>query len=452
MLEIYFETYGCSANKNSSEIMKGIVKSAGLNLIENPERADFVVINSCIVKEPTEAKIKKRINDFLKKNKKVILAGCMPRLNEKKFAHMNNLFLIDTSQVKNIVNLIKDIQDGSYDSDKYLKKRNEVKLNSPKISEEKIIGITQISEGCLGECKYCVTRLAKGKLFSYPIDEIVKNVQRDVDSGCKEIWLTSQDCASYGNEYEKYLLPELLKRIVEIGEDSPLNRISSTASSKRGQSKGEFFVRIGMMNPNSVLKILPELIELYKNPKMFRFLHIPIQSGSDRILKEMGRNYKVSDVMKIVKEFKRNFPDGVLATDIIVGYPGETEKDFEETMNLIKEIKPEILNSSKFWPRSGTPAAKLKQVERNTVIKRVSKLMKLHLDICNENQLCWKYLETEVLVDKKGFPGTFLARDKNYRLFGVQTIDKNILGKIVRIKVKKVLPHYLIGEISEDLN
>lgn len=426
MLEIYFETYGCSANKNSTEIMKGIVKSAGLNLIEDPERADFVVINSCIVKEPTEAKIKKRINDFLKKGKKVILAGCMPRLNEKKFAHVDNLFLLDTSHVKDLANLIKDIRENNYDSDKYLKKRNEVKLNSPKISEEKIIGITQISEGCLGECKYCITKVAKGKLFSYPMDEIVKNVQRDVDSGCKEIWLTSQDCASYGNESGEYLLPELLKRIVDL--------------------RGEFFIRVGMMNPNNVLGILPELIDLYKNPKMFKFLHIPIQSGSDKILKEMGRKYKTSDVMKIVKEFKKSFPEGVIATDIIVGYPGETEKDFKETCDLIKEIKPEILNSSKFWRRPGTTAAKLKPVDRNTVIKRVSKLMKSHLDICNENQLRWKYLETEVLVDKKGFPGTFLARDKNYRLFGVQTTDKNILGKLVKIKVKKVLPHYLISE------
>lgn len=427
MLEIYFETYGCSANKNSTEIMKGIVKSAGLNIIENPDRADFIVINSCIVKEPTEAKIKKRINDFLKKDKKIILAGCMPRLNEKKFAHIPNLFLIDTSQVKNIVNLIKDIRDGNYDSDKYLKKRNEVKLNSPKISEEKIIGITQISEGCLGECNYCITKLAKGKLFSYPLDEIVKNVQRDVDSGCKEIWLTSQDCASYGLETGKYLLPELLKRILEL--------------------KGDFFVRIGMMNPNSVLKILPELIELYKSKKMFKFLHIPIQSGSNKILNEMGRNYKVSDVMKIINEFKKNFPEGVIATDIIVGYPGEKDEDFQETFDLIKEIKPEILNSSKFWPRSGTSAVKLKQINRKIVIKRVSALMKLHLDICNENQIRWKYLETDVLIDKKGFPGTFLARDKNYSLFAVQTTDKNILGKIVSIKVKKVLPHYLIGEI-----
>ncbi|VVB79143.1 tRNA-2-methylthio-N(6)-dimethylallyladenosine synthase [uncultured archaeon] len=428
MLEIYFETYGCSANKNSSEIMKGIVKSAGLNLIENPERADFVVINSCIVKEPTEAKIKKRINDFLKKDKKVILAGCMPRLSEKKFAHVNNLFLIDTSQVKNIVNLIKDIQEGNYTSEKYLKKRNEVKLNSPKISEERIIGITQISEGCLGECKYCITKVAKGKLFSYPLEEIVKNVQRDVDSGCKEIWLTSQDCASYGNEDGKYLFPELLRNIIEI--------------------KGDFFIRIGMMNPNNVLKILPELIELYKNTKMFKFLHIPIQSGSDKVLKEMGRNYKIADVMKIVKEFKKNFPDGVIATDIIVGYPGETERDFKETYDLIQEIKPEILNSSKFWPRSGTPAARLKQVDRSIVIKRVSKLMKLHLDICNENQLRWKYLETDVLIDQKGFPGTFLARDKNYRLFGVQTTNKNLLGKVVKVKVKKVLPHYLVSEVK----
>jgi MiaB-like tRNA modifying enzyme len=424
MLEIYFETYGCTANKNSSEIMKGLIKQGGLNITSKEDFADLIVINSCIVKEPTQEKIRRRVFDLLKKGKKVILAGCMPRLNQKKLKH-ENLFLLDTSQIKNIVSLIQDIGFENYKSEKYLSRRNEIKINLPKILEEKFIGITQISEGCLGECTYCNVRLAKGKLFSYPKEEIIDSIKKDLEAGCKEIWITSQDNASYGEDYGNLSLLELLREILKI--------------------KGNFFVRVGMMNPNNVLKILPELIEIYKNPKMFKFLHIPIQSGSDKILRLMKRKYKKEDILKIVSEFKRQIPGITISTDVIVGFPGESEEDFEETFSLIKKIKPEILNASKFWKLKDTPAEKMKQVDRKTVIKRVSNLMKLHLNICKENQKSYFDWKGKVFVDQIGFGKTYLARNENYKLFAVYSNEK-ILGKMVEVKVKKIMPHYLVSE------
>jgi len=426
MFEIYFETYGCTANYNSSEIMKGLVKQAGMNLIFDEKFADLIVINSCIVKGPTQEKIRRRVFDLLKKGKKIILAGCMPRLNQKKLKH-ENLFLLDTSQIKNIVSLIQDITQGNYKQEKYLLKRNELKINLPKVSNEKYIGITQISEGCFGECTYCSVRLVKGILFSYPKEEILNSIKKDLEAGCKEIWITSQDNASYGNEYEKYFFPELLKEILEL--------------------KGNFFVRLGMMNPNNVLKILPELIELYKHPKMFKFIHIPLQSGSNKILKAMKRKYTKEQFLHIISEFKNQIPEITISTDVIVGFPEETEKDFEETFNLIKKIKPEILNASKFWKREGTIAEKLKPVERKEVIRRVSKLMKLHLEICKENQKKYSNWEGKVFVDRVGFGKTYLARNENYKLFAVHSTEK-ILGKTIKVKVKKVMPHYLISEKS----
>lgn len=425
MLEVYFETFGCTANQNSTEIMKGLVKQAGLNVTSNFEFADLIIINSCIVKQPTQEKIRRRVSDLLNKGKKVILSGCMPRLNNKTL-QKPNLFLLDTSQVKNLINLIQDISDGSYDSGKYLKHRNEVKTNLPKIPIEKNIGITQISEGCLGECSYCIVRLAKGKLFSYPQEKIIQSIKSDILAGCKEIWITSQDNASYGNEEGKYLLPELLKEILEI--------------------KGTFLLRLGMMNPNNIKKLLPELIELYKHPKMFKFLHIPIQSGSNKILKEMNRFYKKEDVLKIIKEFQKQIPDITISTDIIIGFPGETEKDFQETLNIIKEIKPEILNRSNFGPRPGTPAEKLKLISSEKIKQRATKLMDLHLKLCKENQKQWLGKQLRVLIDKKGFENTWLGRSENYKLFAVHS-KKKLLGKFVKVKVKKLLPHYLISEL-----
>jgi len=430
--EVYFETHGCTANYNSTEIMKGLVKQAGLNLTSNVNFADLIVINSCIVKEPTEEKIRRKIQDFLnkKKNSKIILAGCMPKINKNKFKNQigKRLFLLDVNHAKNIINLIKDISNESYDAEKYLKPRNEIKLELPKISKEKFIGITQISEGCLENCSYCIVKIAKGGLFSYPNEKIINSVKKDIYSGCKEIWITSQDNANYGNDIDenKHKLPELLNEILEL--------------------KGNFFVRVGMMNPNNVLKILPELIEIYKHKKMFKFLHIPIQSGSDKILKIMKRPYTKKNVLKIIKEFKKQIPGILISTDIIVGFPGETEKDFQESLELIKEIKPEILNFSKFWPRQKTAAAKLLQLNPEIIKKRIKKISKLHLEICKENQKSWINWEGKVLVDRKGFGNTYLARNSEYKLFAVQSREK-ILGKIVDVKVKKTMPHYLIAEI-----
>ena len=424
MLEVYFETYGCTANLNSTEIMKGLVKQAGLNITSNPNYSDLVIINSCIVKQPTQEKVRRKVSDLLKQGKKVILTGCMPRLNQKRL-QKENLFLLDTSHIKDIINLIQDIKENQYDADKYLKHRSELKLNLPKISSERFIGITQISEGCLGECTYCIVRLAKGKLNSYPKEQIIKSVKKDLQAGGKEIWITSQDNASYGNEEDKYLLPELLKEILEL--------------------QGNFYLRLGMMNPNNVLEILPELIEIYKNKKMFKFLHLPIQSGSDKVLKEMNRKYSKEDVLKIISEFKKQIPNITISTDIIVGYPTETKKDFQETIDLIKKIKPEILNRSNYGPRPNTPASKLKPLPPKEMSKRATQLMKLHLEICKENQKPWLNKEVEVLVDKKGFHNTYLARSQEYKLFAVQA-NKKILGKKIKVKVKKLLPHYLISE------
>ena len=428
MLEIFFETYGCTANYNSTEIMKGLVRQAGLNITEDENFADLIVINSCIVKTATQEKIRRKIQDLLKKNKKIILAGCMPRLNSKIFPEYQerNLFFLDTTHVKDLISLIKDIQENNYLQEKYLKWRKEIKLNLPKIPKEKLIGVTQISEGCLGNCTYCITRLAKGRLFSYPKDEIIKSIKNDLGSGCKEIWLTSQDCASYGNDAKEFLLPELLQEICK--------------------AKKNFKLRAGMMNPNNVLQILPELIQIYKDKKIYKFLHLPIQSGSNRILKAMNRYYKKEDIKKIIKEFRKEFPEIHISTDVIVGYPGETEKDFNETYELVKFMNPETINISKFGKRPGTRAEKLEEISPGIMRKRTSKLAQLHKKLCNENQKKFLEKEFEVFANQKGFGNTYLARDENYKLFAVISKEK-ILGKKVKVKVKKLTPHYLISEM-----
>lgn len=365
---VYFETYGCQANQNNTEIMKGLCLSSGLQITNNPDIADLLVVNTCIVKEPTEKKIERRISDLLKKytKKPIIIAGCMPELRSNNL-NKKNLYLLGTHHIKEITKLIRKIYENKYNEQDFLIEENEEKLLLPKISRRKEVGITQISEGCLGNCSFCIVNKAKGKLFSYPEQDIIKNIQNDIKSGAKIIHITSQDNASYGLDSREQKLPELLNKILEL--------------------KGNFQIKIGMMNPNNVLPILNNLIEIYKHKKIQPFLHLPLQSGSDKILKSMNRNYKVKDFLFIINNFKKEIPNLILWTDIIAGFPGETEEDFEKTLKIIKEIKPSFVNISRFWKLKGTPAEKMKQIPVEEIKSRTKKLINLCRDMKIKDKL-----------------------------------------------------------------
>jgi MiaB-like tRNA modifying enzyme len=213
-----------------------------------------------------------------------------------------------------------------------------------------------ICSGCLGSCAYCATKLAKGKLKSYSIAEIVAAVKKAVENGAKKILLTAQDTGVYGQDIGTNL-PELLKAIVEI----PRN----------------FELRLGMMNPKCALKFAGELIEIYKSPKIIKFIHVPVQAGSNAVLKKMNRDYTVEDFEKLVAKLRKGIPQLVFSTDVICGFPEETEEQFGETIALIKRVKPDVLNISKFYPRPGTAAMKLKLLHTRIVKERSRKLAKL---------------------------------------------------------------------------
>ncbi|MFH1500409.1 MAG: tRNA (N(6)-L-threonylcarbamoyladenosine(37)-C(2))-methylthiotransferase [archaeon] len=419
---IYIETYGCSANQNNTEILLGQLKSAGLEITSNEKIADLLIINTCIVKGPTENKIKRRISDLQKLGKPLIVAGCMPSVRK---LHGTNTYPLGIDHTKSILNLIRDISVGRYSEKKYLSKRHEEKLCMPKISYRKKIGITQISEGCLGNCNYCLTKLVKGSLFSYSEEKILKNIQSDVKSGCKEIWITSQDNAAYGLDSGKNQLVHLLKKILEI--------------------KGKFKLRLGMMNPNNILPILDELVEIYKHEKMYKFLHLPIQSGSDKILKSMNRQYKVKDFLKIVEKFKSEFPSMTLATDVIVAYPSETEEDFTKSLNLIKRVCPDIINISKYWPMKKTKAAELAQVDVKIAKKRALETQKLHLKIALENNQKLINTEKKALVNEQE-GSNCLARTSDYKLVVIKSKEV-LLGKTVTVKIISTRSHYLIAKL-----
>jgi len=429
---VYIETYGCSANQNNSEILAGLLTQAGYIVTNNQELADIIILNTCIVKARTESKIKRRIQDLkqFSKHHLLIISGCMPDTDAKKILNINpNAIFLGTHHFKEIVKLIRDFQENKLDLEKqniYLEEHHEIKLNIPKIPQNKLISINQISEGCLGNCTYCKTRLAKGKLNSYPKDLILKSIENDLKQGAKEIWITSQDNAAYGMDKNKKQLPDLLKSILKL--------------------KHRFKLRLGMMDPNNVLPILNELIEIYKDKKIYKFLHIPIQSASNQVLKHMNRLYTIEQVEKIIKEFRKAIPEIVISTDIIVAYPTETKEDHKKNAGFLERYKPSILNLSRFSSHKQTPAGKLKEIPTSIAKKRMKELMQLHRQTAKENKKRYMEKTIDVFINKKIGSSLHQARDENYNLVLIKC-DKNMLGKQVKIKIKDIGVHHMIGEV-----
>jgi len=426
---VYIETFGCSANQNNGEIIAGLLARAGFTIVQNQKLADIVILNTCIVKGPTMQRMLSKIKAFSSYSNRLVVTGCMPDVFSEKIAKIApKASLLGSHHFIEIVKVVKNAVQGKQLS--IISKNHEIRLCKPKVFRQKVIGITQISQGCLGNCSYCVVRHAKGKLFSYLGDQIIKSIQQDLAAGCKEVWLTSQDCAAYGMEKSKssksrFELPNLLKKILFL--------------------KGNFFLRLGMSNPNNILQILDDLIEIYKNKKMFKFLHLPLQSGSDKILADMNRNYSAKDFSFIIKKFKSAIPGLTVSTDIIVGYPAETDKDFSETLELIKQTSPDIINISRFWPMPKTSAALLTPLSAEKIKERTKQAMALHQKIAfekNKEAISKKY---SCLVDEKSFSDFFTCRNSFYKPILIRSKEK-ILGKLIDVKIVDASPHYLIGE------
>jgi threonylcarbamoyladenosine tRNA methylthiotransferase CDKAL1 len=258
----------------------------------------------------------------------------------------------------------------------------------------------------------------------------VEKVKCDLASGSKEFWLTSQDMACYAKDLDTNLAT-LLKSVCAIN--------------------GDFRVRVGMMTPNFALDIVDELVEAFRSVKVFKFLHLPVQSGDDTVLKRMRRCYTIQDFTKVVAAFREAFPELTLATDVICGFPGENKKAFENTLRLISEVKPDIVNVSKFFGRPGTAAAKMSDAVKQTEIKlRSAEAAKSAKQISLERNQRWEEWTGGILIDEKGkVPHSWIGRNFAYKPVTVKSIS-NLLGKTLQVKVVKAFPTYLEGVIIDE--
>ena len=409
-MKIYFETYGCTLNQADTDIMKGILVERGDAIVEKEGEADVLVLNTCTVKGPTENKIIARLKTL--NGKRVVVAGCLSINRKRVRSVLPNAPLVWPSAVSRIAEAVDAAVEGL-----------PVELNELKRAETKSRLYTApilrvpISEGCTGNCHFCQTKLARPVLVSYSEKTIVEWISEGVRRGAKEIQLTSMDTGAYGIDRGTNLV-ELLKCINGID--------------------GDFLVRLGMINPEHAKSMKDELIGIMKNGKLFRFIHAPVQSGSEKVCKEMGRKHTVKDFRDIVSSFRKEMPDVTIATDIIVGYPTETEEDFQKTVELLEEMKPNVVNLSKFTPRPGTKAAEMKQLPTEKIKERSRKMTEIVRRVCADNNRKYIGKTFPVLVTEKG-----KGRTENYKQVAFKEDAES--GSRIKIKIKDANHGSLFG-------
>jgi MiaB-like tRNA modifying enzyme len=415
-MNIYVETYGCTANKSDERLLVGLLKQDQHEIVSNMNDADVLVLLTCTVIGTTEQRMLSRLKVFQKTGKQIVVSGCMPSVQSELITALVPDALLLPAQY---IMYINDIISGKKPSFTQTKK-----TLLPKYYDTVIAPIA-IAEGCVLSCSYCITHFARGKLRSFPIKEIVADVCAALKQGCKEIQLTAQDIASYGFDTGTNL-GALLTNVCTI--------------------KGDFRVRVGMMNPATVQKHLDSILTAYQHPKIYKFLHLPVQSGDDEILKKMNRGYTVKDFLSIVNRFRKTVPSFTLSTDVIIGFPTETQQQFERTITLLKKVKPDIINITRYSARPLTTAKTMKGRIPTHVVKERSRII---TEICsyiskekNKEHIGKTYT---VLVTEKGKQQTFAGRAENYKQVVLK--ESVAIRALVQVEIIDAAPTHLVGKL-----
>lgn len=411
-MRYFVESYGCTMNFGEGEQLSKKMESLGHTRVDSPDEADIVILNTCTVVDTTEKKMIHRMGELKQEGKEIIVTGCMAKVQPKRISiRLPESMIIPPDQY--------DLFSGKVES----------AFGCAPCTETYEFGasaILPIAQGCLGNCSYCITRFARGVLKSYQEDELLNEFKSMLDSGVKEILVTAQDTACYGRDIDTDL-PTLLRRFLEF--------------------EGEYRIRIGMMNPNNLDHILDDLMDVMEDERVYRFLHIPVQSGSNSVLEKMRRHYTVDRFMGIVNRLRERYPDISIATDLITGFPGETERDHEKSIKLIKDLHADTVNITRFSVRPGTDAATMKnQIHGNISKERSTELTETKMSVegdINSTLIGQRY---RALVTENGRPGTMIARNRNYRPIGIETDIP--IGTFIDVEITGSAPTHLVGRIA----
>ena len=399
-LKIYFESYGCTLSKSEAGLYVNKMLSEGGELVSSPEQADLSVIGTCVVIKHTQDRMMDRIGE-ISRDSRVKVLGCLPSVSGGELENER----IEVLKPRDF----RSFYSGSLD---------DIEIKEPSIFD----GIP-INQGCTGSCNYCISRVARGTLVSRPPAKVVSQIEMQLKRGIREVRISSLDTAAYGREMGLTLV-DLVSGILSVNQD--------------------FMLRVGMMEPKNTADIIDRLLDKFNDARVFKFLHIPVQSGDNRILDLMNREYHAEVFRDIVGKFRARFPDGTLSTDIISGYHDEDEESFDQTMHLLKETRPEIVNITRFSPRPFTPDYDRKVPPSNLVKKWTRDYTGLHKSMLEQKYSSLAGRITTIMITEKGKPGTSVGRDPSYRPVVLQ--GEYPLYSKIEVEIVEQAGTYLIGK------
>lgn len=429
---VFLESFGCSSNMADGEFMAGCLAEAGFELVNSTKEADVLIYNTCAVKTPTENRaIETMKRAGRMRDKRLLITGCLPLID---FKRLKDEVRFDATLgpscgpeiVEAVQKTVKNETRAPLKPDRNVKPS----LLLPRRPVNPVVSIVPVAQGCLGSCSYCCVVFARGRLRSHSIHDIVRRVRADLDSGAREIWLTGQDMASYGRDVGVNLA-DLLREVCSL--------------------EGDYVVRVGMMTPNLALDVLPDLARAFQNEHLFKFVHLPVQSGDSQVLKRMNRLYTVEEFEGVVQVFRHAMPSVTLATDVICGFPSESKEAFERTLRLIEEVKPDIVNISKFFSRPGTAAETMEpKVPPQEVSARSKRMANLARKVSLEKNRAWMNWKGRIFVDERGKQlGTLIGRNFSYKPIVMKSLDDRLLGSFVDVRVTKTFQTYLEAKITD---
>mmetsp|Transcript_40543 Transcript_40543/g.80081 ORF Transcript_40543/g.80081 Transcript_40543/m.80081 type:complete len:562 (-) Transcript_40543:259-1944(-) len=422
---IYVQTHGCQHNQSDGEYMMGQLQDYGYTLVNSIEECDVCVVNSCTVKTPSEERGLSLVTRARESGKQVVLAGCVPSGDKSLVEKFKDVSMLHVTQLDRIVDVVEEASKGHTVT--LIQRRTDLpSLELPRVRKDKLSEIITINAGCLGNCTYCKTKMARGTVVSYPIDAIVARALKAAGEGVRYIELASEDMGAYGIDIGANIADLLLKLSDALPEGVML--------------------RTGMTNPPYIMQHIDGVIKALQRPNVYSFMHLPVQSGSNAVLQGMRREYTVEDFSYVVDRLRAAIPDIYILTDIICGFPHESDEDWADTMALVQKYKFPGIYSSRFFARVGTPAAKWRQLLPRVIKARYQELVEFtqtledkNADLPGKTERVW-FCETEKVR------GQTVGRTKSYAKVIVPR-DDALLGRSALVQMKTATVKHVEGEV-----
>ena len=433
-------TYGCQMNVNESAKMKQILQTMGYEIIEDIDDSDLVFLNTCTVREGAAVKVYGKLGDLKRlkeqKNGKMIIGvtGCLAQEVRDEFIKKTPYvdLVLGNQNIGRIPDIIERIEKGEDVHVVMVEDEDELPQRVDADFGDDIVASISITYGCNNYCTFCIVPYVRGMERSVPLHEIVKDVKKYTEKGYREILFLGQNVNSYGSDLadDTDNFAKLLRESAKI--------------------EGDFWIKYVSPHPKD---ITDEVIEaIADNSKIARMLHLPLQSGSTKILNAMNRGYTKEEFITLAKKIKEKIPDIGLTTDIIVGFPGETEEDFQDTMDVVNEVGFENAFMFMYSKRSGTPAATMEeQVDEQVKSERLQQLMRLQNYKAKEESQKYLGKTVKVLVEgpSRKNPEMLTGRTSTHKIVLFKSPGTDLKGKFVNTKIYEAKTWTLYGELEE---